>query len=39
MMKKEDNKAHIEESEGHDHALVSLIWDEYLIQEGVQVAE
>ncbi len=38
-MKQEDYKASIEKGETDNYALVSLVGDEYLVQEGIQIAE
>jgi hypothetical protein len=38
-MKEEDYKGSIEKRESDNYALVSLIRDEYLVQERVQIAE
>jgi hypothetical protein len=38
-MKQEDDKASIEKREADNYALVSLVGDEDLVQERIQIAE
>ena len=38
-MKEEDDETSIEKREADNYTLVSLVGDEYLVQERIQVAE
>jgi hypothetical protein len=38
-MKQKDDKASIEKREADNYTLISLVGDEYLVQERIQVAE